>query len=350
MMVRAFTLLLTLAIWGGLALAEADDSPIRVGDEHWVRSEVFKQQRRVQVYLPSSYGTSQARYPVLYLLDGDAYYLSVAGIVRQLGESSGRIPETIVVAIPNVARAQELAPPKRKPKADEARYDADRFLQFLEQDLIPWVDAQYRTEPFRIIVGHSRGGLFTLYTFLNAPDTFNAYLALSPALWWDDQALVQEAPAKLRALKAGKATRFLYLSAGHESVEITEPTARMARLLGQSQPAGLRWRYDYLANENHMSSHLPSTYAGLQMVFADLQVSDAALLSQGLAGVESHYAGLQRIYGYPLRPSRAMLSWMGNFLDQQGRPEQAAAFYRRAEQLYPNHPPLMRDWPARPLQ
>ena len=99
-----------------------------------------------------------------------------------------------------------------------------------------------------------------------------------------------------------------------------------------------------------MSTHQPSTVAGLQMVFADLQVSDAALLSQGLAGVESHYAGLQRTYGFEVRPSHAMLSWMGNFLDQQGRPEQAAAFYRRAEQLYPNHPPLMRDWPARPLQ
>jgi hypothetical protein len=112
----------------------------------------------------------------------------------------------------------------------------------------------------------------------------------------------------------------------------------------------LRWRYDYLANETHMSSHLPGTIAGLQMVFADLQVPDAMLLSQGLGGVESHYAGLQRIYGFELRPSQAMLSWMGSFLIQQGREEQAAPFFRRAAQLYPNHPPLMRDWPARPLQ
>lgn len=353
MMVRTFALLLTVVMWCGHALAddnELSESPVRLGDEYWVRSEVFQQQRRVQVYLPSSYRTSQAHYPVLYLLDGDAYYLSVAGIVRQLGESSGRIPETIVVSIPNVARAQELAAPLRKPKPDEAPYAADRFLRFLKQDLIPWVDTQYRTQPFRIIVGHSLSGLFTLYTFLNAPETFNAYLALSPALWWDEEALVQEAPAKLRALRSAKATRFLYLSAGHESVEITEPTARMARLLEQIQPPGLRWRYDYLANENHMSSHLPSTYAGLQMVFSDLQVPDAVLLSQGLAGVESHYAGLQRIYGFELRPSHAMLSWMGSFLYQQGRQEEGAAFYRRAEQLYPNHPPLMHDWPARPLQ
>jgi predicted alpha/beta superfamily hydrolase len=349
----SFALLLSLALWFDHAVAaenELADSPVRLGDEYWVRSEVFQQQRRVQVYLPSSYGTSQARYPVLYLLDGDVYYVSVAGTVRMLSESSGRIPEMIVVSIPNVAREHELGPALRKPKPDEEPYVADRFLRFLKQDLIPWVDARYRTQPFRLLVGHSRTGLFTLYTFLNSPDTFNAYLALSPALWWDDEALLQEAPAKLRTLKPGKATRFLYLAAGHESVEITEPTGRMARLLEQTRLPGLRWRYDYLANENHMSSHLPGTIAGLQMVFADLQVPDATLLSQGLAGVESRYAGLQRVYGFELRPSHAMLSWMGSFLIQQGREEEAAAFFRRAEQLYPNHPPLMRDWPARPLQ
>ena len=226
MMVRTrsqafWILLLSVAIGFGHAVAaekQSAESPVKIGDELWVRSEVFQQQRRVQVYLPSSYETSQARYPVLYLLDGDAYYVSVAGTVRLLSESSGRIPEMIVVSIPNVARAHELAPPLRKPKPDEEPYVADRFLRFLKQDLIPWVDAQYRTQPFRLIVGHSRGGLFTLYTFLNAPDTFNAYLALSPALWWDDQALLQAAPEKLRALRPGKATRFLYLSAGHESV------------------------------------------------------------------------------------------------------------------------------------
>lgn len=350
MMVRAFALLLSVLIWGGSVTAADSDNSIRVGEEHWVRSQVFKQQRRVQVYLPSSYQTSQARYPVLYLLDGDAYYLSVTGTVRMLSESSGRIPEMIVVSIPNVDRAHELTPPVRKPKPNKEPYLADKFLRFLKQDLIPWVDAHYRTQPFRLLVGHSRTGLFTFYTFLNSPDTFDAYLALSPSLWWDDGALVKEAPEKLRAMKPGKATRFLYLAAGHESVEITEPTGRLAQLLELSRPPGLRWRYDYLASENHMSSHLPGMLAGLQMVFADLQVPDATLLSHGLAGAESHYAGLQRIYGFELRPSHAMLSWMGSFLSQQGREEEAVAFFRRAEQLYPDHPPLMRDWPARPLQ
>src|SRR5207245_2841165 len=136
------------------------------------------------------------------------------------------------------------------------------------------------------------------------------------------------APEKLRALRPGRAMRFLYLSAGRESTEITEPAARVAKILEKVRPSGLQWQYEYLAKENHMSSHLPSTYAGLQMVFADLQVPDAVILSQGLAGVETHYAALKRKYGFDLRPSHAMLSWMGGFLEQQGRPKDAATFFR----------------------
>ncbi|MBL8265207.1 alpha/beta hydrolase [Steroidobacter sp.] len=345
---------LALAAMSCVQAVAAENKPttstVTLGDEYWIRANVFQQQRRIQVYLPSSYHSSQQRYPVLYLLDGDAYYVSVSGTVRLLSESSGRIPETIVVSIPNVARARELAPPVSQPKPGDEPYEADQFLQFLKQDLIPWVESHYRTQPFRIIVGHSRGGLFTLYTFLNSPDTFNAYLALSPALWWDDEAVVKDAPEKLKGIKPGKSMRFLYLSAGHESIEITEPTARVAKLLEQTQPAGLRWRYDYLANENHMSSHLPSTIAGLQMVFADLQVPERIILSQGLAGVEAHYAKLQQTYGYELRPSHAMLTWIGGFLEQQDQPKAAAEFFQRAQQLYPDHQPLLRDWPARPLQ
>ena len=345
-----FVLLLWFATFTGQAAAEetrTSASLVSVGEELWVPSKVFQQQRRVQVYLPSGYDSSQARYPVLYLLDGDAYYVSVAGMVRQLSESSGRIPETIVVSIPNVARARELAPPLSHPQPKEEPFAADVFHRFLEEDLIPWVETRYRTQPFRLIVGHSRGGLFALYTLLNWPDTFDAYLALSPALWWDDESLVRDAPDKLRALRPGRSTRFLYLSAGHESTEITEPAARIAKLLEQARPAGLQWRYDYLEKENHMSSHLPGTYAGLQMVFADLQVPEAVILSQGLAGVESHYAGLKKTYGFELRPSHAMLSWIGGFLEQQGRPKEAAAFFARAEELYPKHQPLLRDWPAK---
>jgi predicted alpha/beta superfamily hydrolase len=325
-------------------------TPVITGEELWVPSKVFQLQRRVQIYLPSGYERSKARYPVLYLLDGDAYYTAVAGMVRNLSESSGRIPEMIVVSIPNVDRSHELAPAVRNPKPGEAPFLAHQFHQFLKDDLIPWVDANYRTEPFRILVGHSRGGLFSLYTLLNWPDTFQAYLALSPALWWDDEQIMQDMDTKLRAVRAGRAMRFLYLSAAHESVEISRPAARVAKLLEQIRPAGLQWSYEYMAKENHMSSHLPGTLAGLQSVFADLQVPDAVILSQGLPGVEKHYAGLKAKYGFELRPSFAMLMWISGFLDQQGNPAEAAKFTRRAQDLYPDHAPLMRDWPARPLQ
>ncbi len=244
----------------------------------------------------------------------------------------------------------ELAPPLRKPKLDEEPYVADRFLQFLKQDLIPWTEAQYRTQPFRILVGHSLTGLFTLHTFLNSPDTFNAYLALSPALWWDDEALMQEAPGKLRALQPGQATRFLYLAAGHESVEITEPTGRWHGSWSKlSCPDG--WRYDYLPEaKSHVESSAGHYRRVCRWCSPICKCRTQRCCRKGWPVSSRITPGCNESADSKLRPSHAMLSWMGSFLIQQGREKEAAPFFERAAQLYPNHPPLMRDWPARPLQ
>jgi predicted alpha/beta superfamily hydrolase len=332
-----------------IAAGDTGLTPVMTGTEVWVPSTVFHEQRRIQISLPSDYGVTQGHYPVLYVLDGDAYFTYVAGLVRLMSESSGRIPEMIVVSIPNVARERELAPPLQHPTTANEIYTADVFHRFLQEDLLPWVEGHYRTEPFRLLIGHSRGGLFAFYSLLNWPETFDAYLALSPAIWWDDERWVREAPARLRALQAGPHARFLYLSAGHESKQITGPAGRVARILRQAPPAGLRWRYDYLPRENHMSSYVPSAYEGLQMVFADLQVPEAVILAKGLTGVDAHYARLASEYGFPIQPSSAMLSWMGSFLEQQERPKQAATFFQRAAARFPQQPKLLRDWETQPL-
>jgi len=345
LLVLALTLLAIPAVAG-----EALPDITTTGQTFWVASKAFREQRQVQVYLPSSYQLNDSRYPVLYLLDGDAYYTVVAGLVRNLSESSGRIPEMIVVSIPNVARQRELAVPLRSPKAEDVKPTGDVFHQFLATDLIPWVEAHYRTAPFRILIGHSLGGLYSVYTLLNWPNTFDAYLALSPALWFDDQNIMRDAESKLRGLPPGRSTRFLYLMAAHESVEITEPAAHLAKLLQETRPRGLQWSYEFLEKENHMSSFVPGTLAGLQALFSGLQVPEPVILAEGLAGVEKHYAGLKDIYGFELRPSYAMLNWMGGFLMQQQRKEQAEVFFARAKALYPQHPELLRDWPARSLR
>lgn len=70
---------------------------------------------------------------------------------------------------------------------------ADRFLDFLEKELIPHIDRNYRTYPHRIIAGWSFGGLLATHALIHRPEIFDAYLAISPSLWWDEELLLAEA-------------------------------------------------------------------------------------------------------------------------------------------------------------
>jgi predicted alpha/beta superfamily hydrolase len=70
---------------------------------------------------------------------------------------------------------------------------ADRFLDFIQTELIPEIDRRYRTEACRIFTGHSLGGLIAIYILVNCPEMFQAYIASSPSLWWDDQHTLRQA-------------------------------------------------------------------------------------------------------------------------------------------------------------
>lgn len=134
------------------------------------------------VYLPNNYESSEAAYPVLYLLDARTRFHHTTGSVASLARIV-HIPEMIVVAVVNTQRTRDLTPPwksEEKPEdrasVIEAGGDADNFLRFLGEELVPHVDSSYRTNSFRILVGHSFGGLFAVHAFVSEPDLFDAFL------------------------------------------------------------------------------------------------------------------------------------------------------------------------------
>ena len=153
---------------------------------------------RVFVALPLSYSAEpDATYPVVYVVDGSVFFNLVTTTARWL-HLAGDMPEVIVVGIDNETgwaddiyewlsfRFRDLTPTEMTAKPGSG--GAGEFLAFIQQDLIPHIDANYRTDPAdRTIAGHSLGGLFSLYALFHAPETFTRYIASSPALWWDDR-------------------------------------------------------------------------------------------------------------------------------------------------------------------
>jgi hypothetical protein len=170
---KTFPLILLL-----FATLSTNAQTFSIGKYDTLHSKIFNRDRRVLVHVPSS-SRQNVKYPVLYLLDGESHFTKTIGIIDHLSNTAGNelCPQMIVVAIFHPNRERDLIPPAGK---DEMAND--KFPQFLEQELIPYIDSKYPTEPYRMLVGHSLGGLRVINTLVYQPHLFNAYLALDPSL------------------------------------------------------------------------------------------------------------------------------------------------------------------------
>ena len=176
------------------ALAQDAEPFLSLGETRELHSAVLGERREIIVGLPAGYEGGDETYPVVYLLDGPSHFHHTTGTARFLARN-GRMPEVIVVAIPNTDRTRDLSPPIHS-DASPARSSAggaDSFLEFISAELRPFVDEHYRTRPYAILIGHSLGGLFANHALVHRPEVFDAYISISPSLWWDEQRLVAQA-------------------------------------------------------------------------------------------------------------------------------------------------------------
>jgi predicted alpha/beta superfamily hydrolase len=166
------------------------------------RSAILDHARDIVVYLPPRYGTARKSYPVLYLHDGQNLFeperAHVPGQHWRVGETldelivAGRIPPVMVVGIDNTgtSRIQEYTP------TSDARLGGGRggdYGRFLIEELKPFIDRTYRTEPgpaSTALGGSSLGGLVTLHIGLTRPGVFGSLVVMSPSVWWDRRVIL----------------------------------------------------------------------------------------------------------------------------------------------------------------
>lgn len=255
--------------------SEEEDVVVRV-----LSSQLLRERREVLVLLPESYKKEGARrYPVVYVLDGSSQSTHTANSSRLLARI-GVMPEVIIVGIPasDENRQRDYTPPFMRVNADGEEYaagQANRFLEFLEAELIPYIDQNYRTSSTRILAGNSRGGLFVVYSLIEAPDLFSARLAYSPALWRDDARIVAALGNSLKTWVARPT--FLYLSLGDsENEKMSRAFAETTAVLRTSARPELRWRADLTVGANHQNNAVLSTPVGLHHYFGALADSTAS--------------------------------------------------------------------------
>ena len=311
---------LTVALWALMLLsafpayAQLDSIPNTLEKAFLLPSAVMPEPRSIWVHLPADYATTNHTYPVLYVLDGGSQFKYVSAVVDYLaGYDRNRIPDLIVVGIPNVDRGRDftpLHPTLTNGKVDSSTITetagAATFLRFLQQELVPFIDQHYRTQPYRLLAGHSLGGLFAFYAKVKAPTLFPATILISPAITGvNDKLLTDFAPfLKQHPLLKGK----LFLALGNENAE---KVCLLAQQLRMSAPTSLQWRYQHYADENHFSVTAKSMVDALKFIYTNWFVDFYTSAPMSYADIQTRFASLSREFGYRMEPTEEFVNNCG---------------------------------------
>lgn len=307
---------------------------VPAGERVTLASKVLGEERTLLVSVPEGYGRSTRRYPVLYLTDAETQFLHTSATAAFLARN-GFMPDVIVVGVVNTDRVRDLSP-SRDPQFPTSG-GADRFLDFLEKELVPFVEAGYRTAPFRIFAGHSAGGNFAFHAMRVRPELFQAVVAVSPWLVWDKRKEL----ALLAPFLAGDGvkTRALFFTSGDEGREMKEVLEAVTSALKTSAAKGLRWGSASFPAENHGSVVLPSHYAALRMIFDGWSLPvdpETERIVATLDEVKKRYADLSERLGFPVTAPEAAVNRLGyQALAQKNFPA-ALAFFRYNAKTYPD--------------
>jgi predicted alpha/beta superfamily hydrolase len=216
--------------------------------------------RVLQVVLPENYEPeSDEKYSVVYIIDGE-WHTELVSMVYRFAAKMGFVPPAIIVGIENTMdgehsqRERDLLPAK----------DADRFLKFIADDLIPCIEQKYPTNGKRILYGHSYGGLFSTYAFLCRPELCDSYMAIDPPYHGNHHLVLKKARERIGQLSAeGKSLWIAGIEATHERNHIPE----MSELLQALTPEELRLKVGLYTKESHESVAFKGAYDGFKFIY-----------------------------------------------------------------------------------
>ena len=235
-------------------LKESSKTPLVIGEVVSINSKILSESRTLNIYSPEDYNVADTlKYPVIYVLDGSLNedFIHIVGLV-QLFNLQMNMPKTIVVGIANIDRKRDFTFPTidKKLKKDFPTTGGSRkFISFLEDEVQPYINANFPTTAQKMLIGQSLGGLLATEILFKKPTLFTDYMIVSPSLWWDNETLLKDAKMFLDAHK--KMPVNVYVSVGREG-EIMEREAKtLANLLKNSGKQNLKTEFLFLADENH---------------------------------------------------------------------------------------------------
>ncbi|MGP1353005.1 MAG: alpha/beta hydrolase [Parasphingopyxis sp.] len=304
--------------------------------EFLLRSGATDEYREITVRVPAGYREGDTRYPVLYVTDADWNYHLAANYIEYLSYQH-RIPEMIVVGIRNVDRNRDFVP--RPSPSFPNTGGADRFVEFLAEELKPAVDERYRTSGFDILFGHSFGGTIATHVLLTRPETFDAYIALSTSTWVADRVLFEEAEAFFERGTSPDAFVYMAVAEGDGGATVPDGNA-FAALFERRGPDSIEFHYEIVPETNHFTVVMPAFANALQTLYPAWGFENELrqrIEAEGAAAVDNWFAEKRRELG-PRFHSQAMeLGLMGIALASEGKQDAVRALFGRLRAEHPRN-------------
>jgi predicted alpha/beta superfamily hydrolase len=240
----------------------------------------------ISVNLPNDYKEQQSeKYPVVYLLDANLYFDIVATTLNKYSDV-GLAPSVILVGIGykdfpamDSLRSRDDTYPTAIPEYEmSVSGGADKFLSFINNELVPKIDKEYKVDTSkRILMGHSLGGYFTAYAFLQylkeQGNGFNSYIAASPSIHYNKYWLLNQLK-EIPSPKSSQKKINLYITYGgledaesqsdSSIMKLSDLTNRLSSLLEVKQSHFVNYKTDIFSNLDHMDTQLPTFIKGLQ--------------------------------------------------------------------------------------
>lgn len=309
-----------------------ENSPFTTGFADSIPSKILGQKRTIWVHIPNSNGGNKIKdrgnYPVIYLLDGSENFNTIVSITEHLSETS-LCPPTIVVGIVHQDRLTELTTGTDK-ELPKVVGNGDKFMGFVEKELIPYINTTYPTTSYKTLIGHSLGGLTVINTFLHNPSLFNSYVSLDGSLWWNDKKVVKEAQTILPVKNYRGKTLFMAmanrLERGMDTISVLKDTSGNTGLIRSNlefikditanKKNQLRFKSKFYPDDNHPSIRLAAEYDALRFIFNfyKLKIYDSELADPDFkldALLVAHYKSVSEQMGYPVKPDESLINNLG---------------------------------------
>ena len=355
-----------LVIFMALNSNAQNDTKVIIGNIDSIDSKILKEKRKIWVHIPNSSSNgglyAPVKYPVVYLLDGDAHFYSVVGMIQQLSSVNGNAicPEMIVVGIPHIDRIKDLTPTHAhvSQMVDSATASTsgggEQFTSFLEKEVIPYIDATYPTLPYRTFIGHSLGGLIVMNTLLNHKELFNSYISIDPSMWWDTRKLLTKGAGILaqqnfknkslylaiaNTMKPGMDTALVKRDTSFETEHIRS-ILMLNTVLQKNKQNGLAYNYKYYDGDTHGSVPLIATYDALHTLFDfynfTLGFDDYMNFSKKtISRMEDHFKEVTKNFGFDFPIPEAMVNQMGYMAMSQSKLDEAGYLFNMNVVNYP---------------